>query len=176
MPGLGSTISNAINTAVGQSGLSSVIPGVQTGSVAPNPANTTTAVNAGIVINGQLQGLLKSFRVEHNFNIKPQTAIGAAIRIALIPGVYEGSGSFEKSFLFGQTLESAAGNILLPVIQQNLANNDFTKSYFNTITLDNNGNPLNTYHDCMIATKTEVIAIEQVVITEDASVLYRWYE
>lgn len=174
--GLGSTITNAVNAAVAQAGASVTIPGVQTGSVGPNPANTTTAVNGAIVVNGQVQGLLRSVRAENNFNLKSQPAIGSAIMVAIIPGVYEGSASYEKSFLFGQTLESAAGNILLPVVQQNLGSNDFTKSYFNMITLDNNANPRDTYHDCMIASKTEAIAIEQVIITEDASILFRWKE
>jgi len=165
-----SGVQGAINQAIGSFNL----PGALSTTVAPSPGATTTAVNGLLVVNGAVQGLVRSLRVDEGFGVQGPKAIGSAVRVALVPGVYEGSGSIERSFLFGQSLTQAFGNLLLPIIGKNLASNDFTQSYFNLITLDNQGNPRKTYHDCMFSSISEAISIDQVVIVQDAQLMIRW--
>jgi hypothetical protein len=164
-----------------QSGIASAIgnvnlPGAFSASLQPNPANTSTAVNLAIVVNGQLQGLIKSLSVDEQFNQQRVRAIGGAVAVAIIPGVYEATASFNKSFIFGQTLETAFGGGIRPVVGQYQANVDFTQFYFNIVELDAQSNALAVYHDCVLMSLRRAVDIDGVIIMEDAQIGIRWSE
>ncbi len=152
------------------------VPGAFTSSLQPDPGNTSTAVNLAIVVNGQLQGLIKSLSVDEQFNQQRVRAIGGAVSVAIIPGVYEATASFNKSFIFGQTLETAFGGGIRPVVGQYQANADFTQFYFNIVELDVNSNALNVYHDCVLMSLRRAVDIDGVIIMEDAQIAIRWCE
>ena len=152
------------------------LPGVFTSSLQPNPGNTTTAVNLGIVVNGVLQGLIRSMSVDESFNYQRVPAIGSAVSAALVPGVYEATATCMKTFLFGQTLETAFGGGLRAVTGRYQADPDFTKFYFNIVELDNKGAILAVRHDCVLMSVRSSYEIGQVVIMQDATIAIRWSE
>ncbi len=165
---LQSGIANAVGTVN--------LPGAFSASLQPNPSNTTTAVNLAIVVNGQLQGLIKSLSVDEQFNVQKVRAIGGAVAVAMIPGVYEATASIDKSFIFGQTLETAFGGGIRPVVGQYQANVDFTQFYFNIVELDANSNALNVYHDCVLMSVRRAVDIDGVIVMESAQIAIRWTE
>jgi len=152
------------------------VPGAFGTSLQPNAGNTTTAVNLLIVVNGIPQGLIKSLSIDEQFNVQRVRAIGSAISVALIPGVYEATASINKSFIYGQTLETAFGGGLRPVVGKYQASADFTQFYFNIVEVDNKGNTLATRHDCVLSSVRRAYEIDGVIIMEDASLLIRWSE
>lgn len=163
-------LQNSISQSIG----SLNIPSAFGASLQANPANTTTAINLTIVANGIPQGLVRSMNVDEQFNVQRVRAISSAVNVALIPGVYEATAQINKAFLYGVSLESAFGGGIRAVVGKYLASPDFTKFYFNIVTVDNQGRTLKTYHDCMLTSVREAIEIDGVVIMEDASILIRW--
>ena len=171
MSGIGA-IAGAIGGSLGQIG----VPGAFGGSLQPNGAATTTAVNVAIVINGIVQGLIRSMRFEENFDQHVVKVVGKTVAAAIIPGVYTASASVSKVFIFGQDINQAFGGNVRPVANQAQANVDFTKLYFDIVLLDNQGNPLETFHDCALGSVSTSVEIDGVIIMEDANVLIRWAE
>jgi hypothetical protein len=163
-------LQSAIGAAVGNINL----PGAFSSSAQPNPKNTTTAVNMAIVSKGIVQGLIRSLNVDENFNVQRVKAIGSAISVAMIPGVYEATATISKAFIFGQSLESALGGGIRPVVGLYQASPDFTQFYFNIVLLDNNNQMLGAYHDCVLTTLRRAVEIEGVIIMDDASLMCRW--
>lgn len=150
------------------------VPGAFGANLQPNAGLTTTAVNLIIVANGIPQGLIKTMSIDEQFNTQRVKAIGSAIDIALLPGVYEATGTFNKAFLYGTTLEAALGGGIRPVVGRYQANPDFTKFYFNIVETNANGSVVAERHDCVITSVRRSYEIDQVVIMEDASFLVRW--
>lgn len=167
-----SGLQQALGDAIGQINL----PGAFNSSAQPNPSNTSTAINMAIVSKGKVQGLIRSMSVDEQFNTVRVKAIGAAISVAIIPGVYEATASLSKAFLFGQTLESALGGGIRPVVGRYQTSPDFTQFYFNVVQLDNQGNPLGVYHDCVLTTLRRAVEIDSVIVMEDATLAIRWSE
>jgi hypothetical protein len=164
------TLQNTIGTALGQ--LS--VPGAFGASLQPNAGLTTTALNLIIVANGLPQGLIKTMSIDENFNTQRVKAIGSAIDIALLPGVYEATGTFDKAFLYGTTLETALGGGIRPVVGRYLADPDFTKFYFNVVETNANGTVVAERHDCVLTSVRRSYEIDSVVVMENASFLVRW--
>jgi hypothetical protein len=152
------------------------VPGAFSASANSNAGNTTTAVNLIIVANGVPQGLIKTMSIDEQFNTQRVKAIGSAIDIALIPGVYEATGTFNKAFLYGTSLSAALGGGLLPVVGRYQAATDFTKFYFNIVESNASGQPIAVRHDCVLTSIRKTYEIDQVVIMEDASFMIRWSE
>jgi hypothetical protein len=165
-------LQGAIAGAVG----SVSVPGAFKASLQPSAGLTTTAVNLIIVANGIPQGLIKTMSIDEQFNTQRVKAIGAAVDIALIPGIYEASGSFNKAYLYGQTLENALGGGIRPVVGQYQAATDFTDFYFNIVETNANGSVIAVRHDCVLTSIRKTYEIDQVVIMEDASFYVRWSE
>ena len=117
-----------------------------------------------IVSKGIVQGLIRSLNVDENFNVQRVKAIGSAISVAMIPGVYEATATISKAFIFGQSLESALGGGIRPVVGLYQASPDFTQFYFN----------IGAYHDCVLTTLRRAVEIEGVIIMDDASLMCRW--
>jgi hypothetical protein len=162
-----------------QSQIGGIIGDVQLGgafgtSLQPNPANTTTAVNLLIVVNGIPQGLIRSMSIDENFGYVRVKAISSPVDVAEVPGVYEGTASVSRAFLLGQDLETAFGGNLRAVVGTQQANQNFTAFYFSIVTVDNLGNILKTYHDCALASVRSAYEIESVIIMQDASIYVRW--
>jgi hypothetical protein len=170
IPGGYAGIQGTIASAIGGFG----VPGAFNQSLQQNPASTTTAVNLVLVVNGQPQGLVKSLSIDEQFNMQRVKALGSAINIALLPGVYEATASVNKAFLYGQSIEGAFGGGLRPVVGKYLADPDFTKFYFNILEATASGITIATRHDCVLTSVRRTYEIDQVVIIEDASILIRW--
>lgn len=152
------------------------VPGAFGAAVAGNAALTTTALNLILVANGQAQGLVKTMSVDEQFNTQRVKAIGSAIDIAFLPGVYEATFTIDKAYLYGQTLETAFGGGIRPVIGKYLSNPDFTSFYFNVVVANASGTAIAVYHDCVITSVRKTFEIDQIVIYENASGLVRWTE
>jgi hypothetical protein len=165
-------LQNKIGAAVG----SLSVPGAFGASLQPNAGLTTTAVSLIIVANGLPQGLIKTMSIDEQFNTQRVKAIGSAIDIALLPGVYEATGTFNKAFLYGTTLEAALGGGIRPVVGRYQTSTDFTQYYFNIVETNASGTPIATRHDCVLTSVRRSYEIDQVVIMEDASFLIRWSE
>jgi hypothetical protein len=165
-------VQSGIAAAIGQ--LS--VPGAFGSSLQPNAGGTTTALNLVIVANGQPQGLIRSMSIDEQFNVQRVRAIGSAINVALLPGIYEGTGSFAKAFLYGQSLEQALGGGLRPVVGRYQANPDFSQFYFNIVEAGVGGQALAVRHDCVLTSIRRAYEIEQVVVVEDAQFMIRWSE
>lgn len=127
-----------------------------------------------IVANGRLQGLIRSMSVDEQFNVVRVRAINNAVAAAIIPGVYEATASISKSFIFGQSVEGAFGGGLRAVVGEYQGDPDFTKFYFNILQLDNFGNILSVYHDCVLMSVRRSVEIESVVVMDDAQIAIRW--
>jgi hypothetical protein len=140
----------------------------------PSPGNTTTAVNLLVVMKNQVVGLIRSLRVDEQFNYQQARALGLPISAAFVPGVYTASGTVSRAFLLGQTFEQALGGGIRPVVGKSLVSADFTSFYFNIVEVDNNGNPLATRHDCVMSSISRAYEIDQVIIMEDCNLLIRW--
>lgn len=160
------TLQNQVGALIGNLNL----PGSFQNSLQPNPGNTTTAVNMVIVVNGVPQGLIRSMSVDENFNFRNVAAVNSAVNVAQLPGVYTASASISRSFLFGQTMETAFGGNLRAVVGQYQATTDPTQLYFTIIEIDNLGNLLATRHNCALWSVRRAIDIDQVVIMEDAQI------
>lgn len=164
------SLQQQISQNVGSIGL----PGAFGASLQPNAANTTTAVNLTIVVNGVPQGLIRSMSVDEQFNVQRVRVIGSAVDVAMVPGVYEATAQINKAFLYGVTLETAFGGGIRAVVGKYQADADFTKFYFNILEVDNLGRTLATRHDCMLTSIQRAYEIDQVVVFESASLLIRW--
>jgi hypothetical protein len=162
-----SGIAKTVSSALG-------VPGAFNASVQGNAALTTTAVNLVLVANGNIQGLVKTMSVDEQFNYQRVKAIGSAIDIALLPGVYEATFTINKAFLYGLTLEGAFGGGIRPVVGKYLTNADFTQFYFNIVEANANGTAVAVRHDCVITSVRRTYEIDQVTIMEDASGMIRW--
>jgi hypothetical protein len=171
MAGLGS-LSSQISQQLGSFSL----PGALGSSMQADGSKTTTAVNIAIVINGVVQGLIRSLRFEESFDQHPVKVVGGAVAAAIIPGVYTGSASVSKVFLFGVDLNTAFGGNVRPISGKSQTTQDFTKLYFNIVVLDNQGNPLQIFHDCALNSVSTSVEIDGVIIMEEASVVIRWSE
>lgn len=167
-----SALQSGISSALGSFGL----PGALGSSLQPDGSKTTTAVNIAIVINGIVQGLIRSIRFEEGFDQHPVKVVGGAVAAAIIPGVYTGSASVSKVFIFGQDINAAFGGNVRPITGKTQANQDFTKLYFDMVLLDNQGNPMEIFHDCALNSVSTSVEIDGVIIMEDASVVIRWAE
>ena len=146
------------------------LPGALSQSLQPNPANTTTAVNLLIVVNGLPQGLIRTMSIDENFNPRNVPAVNSPVNVAQVPGVYTASATITRSFLYGVTLENAFGGQLRAVVGKYQATPDFTKLYFTIVEADNQGNILATRHDCLLWQVRRAVDIDQVIIMEDASI------
>jgi hypothetical protein len=162
--------------AIGASIGSLSVPGAFGASLQPNVGLTTTAVNLILVVNGLPQGLIKTMSIDEQFNTQRVKALGSAVNIALIPGVYEATGTFNKAFLYGTSIEGAFGGGLRPVVGQYQANVDFTQFYFNVVETNAAGAVVAVRHDCVLTSVRRTYEIDQVVIMEDASFMVRWSE
>lgn len=165
-----SSLASAASSSLGSFGL----PGAFGSSLQPNGAATTTAVNVAVVINGVVQGLIRSMRFEEAFDQHLVKVVGGAVGAAIIPGVYTATASVSKVFIFGQDLNTAFGGNVRPIDQKSQTNVDFTKTYFDIVLLDNQGNPLQLFHDCALNSVATSVEIDGVIIMEEASVMIRW--
>ena len=114
--------------------------------------------------------------VDEQFNSQRVKAIGSAIDIALLSGVYEATASLNKAFLYGTTIEAAFGGGIRPVVGRYLANPDFTSFYFNIVESNADGTIIAVRHDCVLTSVRRSYEIDGVVIMEDCSILIRWSE
>lgn len=170
MAGVFAGVQAGVQTQLGSVALSSAF----TGNQQQNPSNTTTAVNLLIVVNGIAQGLIQSLRINESFSVMPVKAIGSAVDVAKIPGVYQASGTIDRMFIFGQTMEQSFGGSIRAVVGKNQLTPDFTQLYFNIVEVDNQGNALATRHDCMLNSISRVYDINGVIIGENADIAIRW--
>lgn len=168
MSGFGN-IQQQIGAALGNVALNAA-----SSSLAPSTGQTSTAVNMLIVINGNVQGLIKAISSDDAFGYMREKAIGSAVAVALVPGVYEGNLSVEKLFLFGITLSSAFGQGLLAVTGTQQTSANPADMYFNIVVVDNQGNPLQTFHDCVITRARRAIDIDSVIVVESVEIWARW--
>ena len=152
------------------------VPGTGVAGATGNAGLTSTAVNLIIVVNGIPQGLIKTLTIDEQFNYQRVKAIGSAVDVAFVPGVYEATGTINRAFLYGQSIETAFGGGLRAVVGKYQANPDFTSFYFNVIATDVSGSPIAIYHDCIMGSVRKTIEIDQVVIIEDVSLFVRWSE
>jgi hypothetical protein len=150
------------------------IPGALATSLQPNAANTTTAVNLLIVVNGLPQGLIRTMTIDETFNPRNVPAINSAVDVANVPGIYRATATIDKAFLFGVTLEAAFGGSLRAVVGPYQSTPDFTKLYFSIVEVNNQGSILAARHDCLLASVRHAYDIESVVIFENANILIRW--
>ena len=169
---ISSGIQNTISSALGS--ISS--PGAFGTNLQSNPANTTTAVNIALVVNGIAQGLIKSFRLEESFDQHGVKVIGSAVNTANIPGVYTASISLSKVFINGLDLNSSFGGNVRPVTGKVQTSADFTQFYFDIVVLDLKGNPVQIFHDCVVNSVSTSVEIDSVIIMEEAQCLVRWSE
>lgn len=150
------------------------VPGALATSLQPNAGATTTAVNLLLVVNGLPQGLIRTMTIDETFNPRNVPAINSAIDVANVPGIYRATGTIDKAFLFGVTLEAAFGGNLRAVVGPYQATPDFTKLYFNIVEVNNQGGIMAARHDCLLASVRHAYDIESVVIFENANFLIRW--
>lgn len=170
MPGAFGPLQTQVGNIIGNLG----IPGALATSLQPNAANTTTAVNLLIVVNGLPQGLIRTMTIDETFNPRNVPAINSAVDVANVPGIYRATATIDKAFLFGVSLEAAFGGNLRAVVGQYQASADFTKLYFQIVEVNNQGSILAARHDCILASVRHAYDIESVVIFENANVLIRW--
>jgi hypothetical protein len=165
-------LQNSISANTG----SAQVAGAFGAAIAGNAALTTTALNLILVMNGIVQGLIKTMSVDEQFNTQRVKAIGSAVDVALLPGVYEGTFTINKAFLYGQTIDDALGGTVRPVVGQYLQSADFTSFYFNIIEANASGVAVAVRHDCVLTSVRKSYEIDSVTIMEDCSGFFRWSE
>lgn len=163
------TVQNRIAAQLGSSTLSAA-----TSSIAPTAGQTTTAVNMLIVVNNNVQGLIKNLTYDESYDYHREKAISSAVPVAFIPGVYEANGSIEKLFLFGETIDAAFGAGLRAVTGTQQTTADPSQLYFNIVTVDNQGNALQTFHDCVLIRARRSTDIDSVIIVDNIDIWMRW--
>lgn len=168
----GANLQSTIASALGGFG----IPSLGSANLQPNPQRNTTATSLTIVVNGQVQGLIRSLRVERPYDQHRIKVIGSVVNAGFVPGVFEPSASISKIFLYGQDIAIAFGGTIRPVNGTQSVTNDFTQFYFNIVEVDALGNTIKEYHDCVLASESKSVDIDSVIIMEEASIYIRYVE
>ena len=171
-----SSLTNGIQSTIANTLGSISTPGAFGTSLQSNPANTTTAVNIALVVNGVAQGLIRSVRLEESFDQHGVKVVGSAVNTANIPGVYSATISLSKVFINGIDLNTAFGGNIRPVTGKVQTSPDYTKFYFDIVVLDLTGKPIQIFHDCALNSVSTSVEIDSVIIMEEATCVVRWSE